>query len=113
TLDILARDSVPARLWDLTGRLVRGINAAIDEFALNAVCQSFGSVWCLYFHTREVRNYRDLARASGPATERLNDTFRAWMRERGVYIHRRHVNRCFVGAAHAEADIDRTVELMR
>jgi glutamate-1-semialdehyde 2,1-aminomutase len=113
TLEILARDSVPARLRDLTERLARGVNEAIDEFTLNAVCQSFGSIWCLYFRTRQVRNYRDLARASGPATERLNDTFRAWMRERGVYIHRRHVNRCFVGAAHTQADIDRTVELIR
>jgi glutamate-1-semialdehyde 2,1-aminomutase len=113
TLDILVRDNVPIRLWDLTGRLVRSINAAIDEFALNAVCQSFGSVWCLYFYTKEVRNYRDLAITSGSTTERLNDAFRAWMREHGVYIHRRHVNRCFVGAAHTEDDIDRTGELIR
>ena len=35
------------------------------------------------------------------------------MRERGGYIHRRHMLRGFVGAAHQESDIDRTVDLVR
>jgi glutamate-1-semialdehyde aminotransferase len=34
------------------------------------------------------------------------------MRERGVYVHRRHMLRGFVGAGHKESDIDRTVDLV-
>ena len=34
------------------------------------------------------------------------------VRENGVYMHRRHVNRCSISAAHDESDIDRTVELV-
>ena len=113
TLSILERDRVTERLAKMTKRLGDGINQAIAELQLNAVCQYFGSVWTLYFHARQVRSSADLGRASGPGSEELNDAFRAWMRERGVYVHRRQTLRGFVGAAHQEADIDRTVELVR
>ena len=113
TLSILERDRVTDRLARMTMRLGDGINQTIEELGLNAVCQYFGSVWTLYFHTRQVRNSADLGRASGPRSEELNDAFRAWMRERGVYVHRRQMLRGFVSAAHQGADIDRTVELAR
>ena len=113
TLSILERDRVTDTLAQMTKRLGDGINQAIEELGVHAVCQYFGSVWTLYFHTWQVKNSVDLGRASGPATEELNDAFRAWMRERGVYVHRRQVLRGFVGAGHRDSDIDRTVDLVR
>ena len=113
TLSILERDRVTERLARMTKRLGDGINEAIEELGVNAVCQYFGSVWTLYFHTRQVKNSVDLGRSCGPRSEEINDAFRAWMRERGVYIHRRQVLRGFVGAAHQDSDIDRTVDLAR
>lgn len=113
TLSILERDRVTDTLARLTKRLGDGINQAIEECGVNAVCQYFGSVWSLYFYARQVRSSADLGRSTGPRTDRMNDAFRDWMRERGVYVHRRHVLRGFVGAGHQESDIDRTVDLAR
>jgi glutamate-1-semialdehyde 2,1-aminomutase len=111
TLDVLERDQVPSRLAELGDRLARGLNDAIAQFGLNAVCQTFGSVWNLYLKTQRVRNYRDLARAMTPETQQLNTAFVRFLRERGIYIHSRHVNRGFISAAHDEGDIDSTVAI--
>ena len=35
-----------------------------------------------------------------------------WVYEDLVYVHKRHVNRCFIGAAHEDQDADRMVELV-
>jgi glutamate-1-semialdehyde 2,1-aminomutase len=112
TLDVLERDDVAPRLSQLGDRIAAGINAARDELDVEAVCQAYGSVFCIYFGTRQVRDYRDYARGAGPEIEALNDALRAFLRERGVYVHKRHVNRCFIGAQHDEADADHLVELV-
>ena len=112
TLDVLEAGAVADRISALADRLADGINEVIAEFELNAVCQSEGSVWNLYFGTRRVREYRDLARALTPEVERLNDAYLAFLRERGIYIHKRYVNRAFVSGEHDDGDIDRTVDVV-
>jgi glutamate-1-semialdehyde 2,1-aminomutase len=113
TLDVLETEEVIDRISALGERLAAGVNETISELGLNAVCQTEGSVWNLYFGTRSVREYRDLARALTPEVEQLNDAYLAFLREHGVYVHKRYVNRAFVSAEHDEADIDRTVEIVR
>ena len=112
TLDLLQSQRVPEQLSKLGERLSIGVNRTIRELGVVATCQTFGSIWNVYFGTTSVRNYRDLARSSGPETERLNDTYRVYLRDQGIYMHKRHVNRCFISAAHDEADIDRTVAVV-
>jgi glutamate-1-semialdehyde aminotransferase len=58
-----------------------------------------------------VRNYRDLTQATDAKGDHLNDRYREFLREHGIYFHKRHVNRCFITAMHDEDDIDRTVRL--
>jgi glutamate-1-semialdehyde 2,1-aminomutase len=113
TLDILERDDVAGRISGLAERLAAGVNETIVELGLNAVCQTEGSVWNLYFGTGAVREYRDLARSQTPEVLELNDAYLAFLRERGIYVHKRYVNRAFVSNEHDEADIDRTVEIVR
>jgi glutamate-1-semialdehyde 2,1-aminomutase len=113
TLDVLERDHVPARIDALGVRLAAGVNAAIAELGLRAVCQTFGSVWNLYFNTSGVHDYRDLAASSSGATEQLNGAYLTYLRERGIYVHRRHVNRAFISAQHDETDVDFTIEVIR
>jgi glutamate-1-semialdehyde 2,1-aminomutase len=113
TLDVLERDGVPPRIDALGERLAARINANASELGVRAVCQTFGSVWNLYFNTLQVRDYRDLAASSSAHTEQLNDAYTAFLRERGIYLHRRHVNRGFISAQHDEADIDRTGDVVR
>jgi glutamate-1-semialdehyde 2,1-aminomutase len=112
TLDVLEREDVPARIGRLGDRLARGINRAIAELEVSAVCQSFGSVWNLYFNTSRICNYRDLVKSDSPRTVALNDRYHRHLREQGIYVHRRHVNRGFVSAAHDDGDIDRTVSVV-
>jgi glutamate-1-semialdehyde 2,1-aminomutase len=113
TLDVLERDGVLPKIDALGERLAAGVNAAIAELGLRAVCQTFGSVWNVYFNTTGVHDYRDLAASSGPATARLNAAYLTYLRERGIYVHTRHVNRAFISAQHDEADIDRTIAVIR
>jgi len=60
-----------------------------------------------------VREYRELARSLTPEILELNDAYLAFLRDRGVYIHKRYVNRAFVSGEHDEGDVDRTVEIVR
>ena len=112
TLDVIERDNVPERLWQLGDRIADGINAASDELGVEAVCQAYGSVFCIYFGVSAVRNYRDYVQRVTSETERLDDALREFLRNNGVYVHKRHVNRCFIGAAHEDADADRMVDLV-
>jgi len=110
TLDVIERDGVIDHVDAVAARIAAGINQQVAEAGLRAVCQSYGGVWTLYFGTGAVRNYRDLAQSVTPAIEGLNDEFRRFLRTRGLYMHKRHVNRCFVSALHDDADVDRIVE---
>jgi glutamate-1-semialdehyde 2,1-aminomutase len=112
TLNVIESEGVPERIWKHADEISRGINNTIAELGIKAVCQSYGSVWNLYFNARSVRNYWDLAASTTPKVERLNDHFRAFLRTRRIYIHKRHVNRCFVSAAHDPTDVDRTVDVI-
>jgi glutamate-1-semialdehyde 2,1-aminomutase len=110
TLDILESDDVPAHLSRLTERVTNALNKTIRDLGVNAVCQGHGGVWTLYFKTRSVRDYRDLARSVAAGAEPLNEGFRRFLLDRRIYMHKRHMNRCFVSAQHDDADMDRVVE---
>jgi glutamate-1-semialdehyde 2,1-aminomutase len=112
SLDVFAEDEVPAHLTRLTTKICAGINEAIAAEGLNAVCQGYGGVWTLYFNTRSVRDYRDFARSGGAATDQLNEEFRHFLMGRGLYMHKRHMNRCFVSALHTNDDADHMVEVV-
>ena len=112
TLDVLEAEDVAGRLDALGNLLAARVNATVEELELNAVCQTFGSVWTLYFNTTSVRNYRDVARSATPDVVAMNFEFLAHLRANGIYIHRRHVNRAFISAAHDEEDIERTADVI-
>jgi glutamate-1-semialdehyde 2,1-aminomutase len=112
TLDVIERDDVPTKIWALADRIAAGVNEAISELGARSVCQSYGSIWNLYFKTSSVRNYRDLAASASAEVDRLNDDYRTFLRAHGIYMHKRHVNRCFVSAAHDEGDVDRAVSVV-
>ncbi len=110
TLDVLEREQVPPKLWALGDRIAAGVNAGISEVGARAVCQAYGSVFCVYFGTERVHDYRDLAATVSADNDQMNDRLRLHMRDRGIYFHKRQTNRCFLGAAHAQEDADWIVE---
>ena len=110
TLEILRSSATLPRIHRMTSTLSQGITALIADHEVNASCQHFGGVWCLYFGARAVETEKDLAKCITPQGSRASQAFRVWMRDRGFYVHRRYVNRGFVMAAHTEADIGATLE---
>jgi len=112
TLDIFEAEKVPDHLSSLTDRVVTGVNEAIEQTGANAVCQGFGGVWNMYFGAKSVRTFRDFARAKTPETLELNESYRWHLANNGIYMHPRHINRCFISSRHEPEDIDRTVEVI-
>ncbi|MCD6288119.1 MAG: aspartate aminotransferase family protein, partial [Candidatus Hydrogenedentes bacterium] len=64
-----------------------------------------GSMMCMFFTDRPVRDYQD---ALGSDTALYARYFHA-MLERGVYLAPSQFEACFVSLAHTEDDIDQTV----
>lgn len=112
TLDVIEEESVPEKISQIGEAIAARVNEVIEKLQLNAVCQSYGSIWNLYFNARSIRNYRELAESITPQVEELNDGFRSFMRSNGIYIHKRHVNRCFVSSQHDSQDVEETVNLV-
>ena len=113
TLDVLERDDVPAHLWRLADEMADAINAVCAELDVNATCQAYGGVLALYFGTQTVNDYRDWLNAQTPEIEYLGLELLRFLRARGIYVQPRYVPRWFVTAQHDEADVDRTVGLIR
>ncbi len=112
TLEVLERDDVPSKISALGERLTRGVNRAIQDLGINAVCQHYGSIWTLYFGCRSVHSYRELPRQILTGSDQMTADFRWYLRQRGIYVHQRYVPRCCISAVHTEEDIDRTVEVV-
>ena len=109
TLEVL-ETGVPEKLCMLTDRLVTGVNQAINRLGVRAICQGTGGVWSLYFGVSEVNSYRDVFGADTRKVDELSEGYRLHLLERGIYMHRRHVNRAFLSSAHEISDIDLVVE---
>jgi glutamate-1-semialdehyde 2,1-aminomutase len=111
TIEILRDPAIHAQLFRHGNEISTRINAAIERLGLDARCNNFGSVWCLYF-TRTVRSYRDIAHLTAAKKENPKDqAYRRTLLNNGVYIQPNYINKAFVSAAHSDADIDRTIEL--
>lgn len=112
TQEMLASGDVHRHTFRLTERLRAGVSAAIEAQGIDARCDSFGSVWSLYFDSREVRNYRDILPEDVDQNRTASRLCVQWLHDHGVYVQPFHVMRAYVSYAHTEEDIDRTVELL-
>ena len=112
TLEILERDQVITKASRLTDLLGKGVNESITKHGVNAICQNMGSVWALYFFATSVVRSSDLLKVSSRRSSVMNEKFRTWMRNNGIYIHQRHIIRGFVSASHIENDIEKTLALI-
>lgn len=110
TIEIMETEPVHDRLFRLGQRMADGINEAIDRHQVPAVCYSYGSVWCLYFTVRSVRNYRDIIHFADSKNSPLNVTYREFMLKRGIFLPSYFTNRAFISYAHSDEDVERTIE---
>jgi len=94
------------RLERLTGRLERGLTAAIAARGVKACVQRVGSMISLFFAEGPIRSWAD---ARDCDTQR----FARWhgqMLEQGIYWPPAQFEAAFVSAAHTEGEIDETVQ---
>jgi glutamate-1-semialdehyde 2,1-aminomutase len=108
TLGELEVRNVPAHTSSLVSRISEGVNNAARELGVAAVCQSFGAIFCVYFGTAGVRNYRDVVRI--PERQTLNSAYRHALLDADIFMYPHIVNRSFIGAAHSVSDADRVLE---
>jgi glutamate-1-semialdehyde 2,1-aminomutase len=105
----LLDDALYGRLEKLGAALEAGLLAAARKASVPAVVQRVGSMITLFFHDGPVRGWDDAAKSD---TKRFA-SFHAGLLERGIYWPPSQFEAAFLGGAHTEDDIARTVEAAR
>jgi glutamate-1-semialdehyde 2,1-aminomutase len=108
-LALLRQPGAYARLNRLSQRLARGLRQGAAESGVPVSVQRVGSLLTAFFLAGPVRGFADVRRAD---TRRYAVFFNA-MLDRGIYLAPSQFEAAFVSLAHADADIDATVEAAR
>jgi glutamate-1-semialdehyde 2,1-aminomutase len=98
-----------AHLEALGARLEEGLRRGAQEAGVPATVQRVGSMITMFFREGPVKNWND---ASGSDTKRFA-SWHAGLLSRGVYWPPSQYEAAFLGAAHTEDDIDRTIAASR
>jgi len=99
-------DGSYAYLESLGAHLEEGINNVLRELNYPAQLQRWGSMWTLFFNREPVRSFADAKRSD---TARFGHFFHA-MLERGIYLPPAQFEAAFISLAHAQNDIDTTIQ---
>ncbi|HXG97023.1 MAG TPA: glutamate-1-semialdehyde 2,1-aminomutase [Gemmatimonadales bacterium] len=106
TLRETSRAGFYEALEQKTARLVAGLRALAQRHGVAVSVGQAGSMWGAYFMAGPVRNYTDARKADTALFARWHKAALA----RGVFLAPSAFEAGFVSAAHAEADIDFTIE---
>jgi glutamate-1-semialdehyde 2,1-aminomutase len=106
-IEILERQPVHQRVFDLGGRLRRGLAEVHERLGTGATVAGFGSVFATYFTPGPIENYADALRNDADRFLR----YRRAMIERGVFLIPSNLKRGHIGFSHTEQDIDRTLQI--
>ena len=109
TVKILRDEGVHERLEELTSRLETGIRDVLMDLKLPYDLNRVGSMMCLFFTDAPVDRFATAITADTAAFDRYFEK----MIRAGINIAPSAFEASFVSAAHSEADIDRTVEIVR
>ena len=109
SLDLLSAPGFYESLEARAKRLGDGIAAALRETGAPATAVRVGSLLTLFFSRDAIADY---AAAKKCDTRRFAEFFRG-MLDRGIFIAPSQYEALFVSAAHADADIDRTLAAFR
>ncbi len=109
TLELLDAPGSYARLESLGARLEAGIASHLRETKTPACVQRVGSMLTVFFHPGPVTDFR----TAGASDTARFARFHAGLLAGGVYWPPSQFEAAFLSLAHTEADIDRTVAVMR
>ena len=107
TIQQLEDGRVHERVFRLGERMRAGLKAIAEEAGVPAVVGGYGSLFVLCFMDGPLETYEDALRND-------TDLFLRYRRElirRGVFEMPENLGRSHIGAAHADADIDRALEV--
>jgi glutamate-1-semialdehyde 2,1-aminomutase len=107
-LRVLKKENVFARLEKLGALLETEIRAALKKAGLDYSFYRYGSMFCLFFTSRPVRNLADAQTSDLPRFARF---FHALLGT-GIYIAPSQFETGFISAAHTEQDIEETARRM-
>ena len=107
---IVQQRAIHRHLATLGRRLTDGIKATIDETGARVQVRESAGVWTIYFTDSPIRKFRDFARFAMDKDHPIQRAYRAWLLERGIYVHPHYMIRGFLTGAHTEDDVDRLVE---
>ena len=93
----------------LTDQLTACVNKLIKEKGLPWTIQSMGTLWTLFFTPRPVQSLEDVAKSDLKAFTRY---FQALLKS-GVYVAPSAFEANFLSSAHTEADIDKTIKVIK
>jgi glutamate-1-semialdehyde 2,1-aminomutase len=108
-LSALRRDNPYAELERKASMLAKGIVEILEEKGKPHTVNRVGSMLSLFFHPGPVSNYDEAIQAD---KEAFKDFF-ARMLDQGIYLAPSPFEAWFVGAAHSDAHIDRTLEAIK
>jgi glutamate-1-semialdehyde 2,1-aminomutase len=99
------KDEIYPRLEKLSGELVEGVAAAAKEAGVALCHNRVGSMFTWFFNPGPVTDWDSASKSN---TEAFGKFFRS-MLESGVYLPPSQYEAAFLGAAHTEEDIQRTI----
>jgi glutamate-1-semialdehyde 2,1-aminomutase len=94
------------RLEKLSGELVNGVSAAAKDAGVTMCANRVGSMFTWFFQQGPVTDWETASKSN---TEMFGKFFRA-MLDAGVYLPPSQYEAAFLGAAHSEEDVQKTVE---
>jgi glutamate-1-semialdehyde 2,1-aminomutase len=109
TLEILKRDSPYEELDRKASLLTKGISDILSEKGTRHTINRVGSMFSLFFHSGPITCYEEAAEADKDTFVRLFGR----LLENGVYIAPSPFEAWFLGAAHSDDDIKKTLDSIR
>jgi glutamate-1-semialdehyde 2,1-aminomutase len=111
TIEIMRTEPVHEKLFRLGKMMADGINKAIQETGIKAVCYSYGSIWCVYFTVDRVETYRDIMHFAATKDSRIDRAYHIHLLNNGIYLQPNYTNRAFISYAHSEEDVQKTIDV--
>ncbi|HET6420821.1 MAG TPA: glutamate-1-semialdehyde 2,1-aminomutase [Geobacteraceae bacterium] len=105
TLKLLRENGFYDKLEDKSSRLAEGLAGAAAKTGRPVYCTRVGSMFCMFFSEKEVRDWTTAAASDTAAFARY---FRA-MLEQGIYLAPSQFETAFISIAHSDEDIERTI----
>lgn len=111
TIEIMRAEPVHEKLFRLGKMMSDGINKVIRDAGIKAVCNNYGSVWCLYFTVDKVDTYRDIIHFASTKDSPGDRAYQTYLLNHGIFLQPNYTNRAFISYAHSEDDIQRTIDV--